>query len=98
MNYSTKEHMFAGFNFIDSANGRWGTIAAKELAQVYGIPRVPILNTHFKMPETVDELLEMVNGNSVIDGFPREGFVFRSLDGKKSFKAVSNEFLVKYHG
>ena len=28
----------------------------------------------------------------------REGIVFRSLDGKKSFKAVDNEFLVKYHG
>ena len=27
-----------------------------------------------------------------------EGLVFRSLDGKLSFKAVSNKFLEKYHG
>ena len=27
----------------------------------------------------------------------REGLVFRSTDGVKSFKAVSNEFLLKYH-
>ena len=26
------------------------------------------------------------------------GIVFRSQDGTKSFKAVSNEFLAKYHG
>ena len=27
----------------------------------------------------------------------REGLVFRSLDGTKSFKAVDNNFLIKYH-
>ena len=27
----------------------------------------------------------------------REGIVFRSKDGSKSFKAVSNEYLLKYH-
>ena len=96
--YSLKdERKFAGFNFIDSVNGRWGSVEAKELAEKYGIPWVPILDTDFKMPETVDELLEMATGNSVIDGLPREGFVFRSSDGVKSFKAVSNEFLLKYH-
>lgn len=28
----------------------------------------------------------------------REGLVFRSVDGVNSFKAVDNNFLVKYHG
>ena len=28
----------------------------------------------------------------------REGSVLRTNDGKQSFKAVSNEFLLKYHG
>jgi hypothetical protein len=27
----------------------------------------------------------------------REGLVFRDRNGEKSFKAVSNEFLLKYH-
>ena len=35
---------------------------------------------------------------SEIDGEMREGLVFRSRDGKLSFKAVSNKFLEKYHG
>lgn len=28
----------------------------------------------------------------------REGLVFRTLDGIRSFKAVDNGFLIKYHG
>jgi len=49
------------------------------------------------LPETVAELLDIATGKSVIDGGDREGLVFRSLDGVSSFKAVSNEFLAKYH-
>ena len=30
-------------------------------------------------------------------GGMREGLVFRNVDGAKSFKAVLNEFLMKYH-
>jgi len=37
-------------------------------------------------------------GASEINGGMREGIVFRSQGGVKSFKAVSNEFLLKYHG
>ena len=49
------------------------------------------------MPDTVDELLAIATGISKVDGGMREGLVFRSADGVKSFKAVSNEFLMKYH-
>ena len=50
-----------------------------------------------KEPYTVDELLEIATDKSAIDGEMREGLVFRSTDGVQSFKAVSNEFLLKYH-
>lgn len=93
--YSLKERELAVFNFIDSKNGRWNS--AKAAKYLYQFQFVPVLSEHFKMPETVDELLEMANGNSFVDGKPREGFVFRSLDGRKSFKVVSNEYLLKYH-
>ena len=46
-----------------------------------------------------DELREFVNSKkSVIDNEMREGIVFRSLDGVRSFKCVSPEYLLKYHG
>ena len=95
--YSIDHKDFAAFNLIDSKRGRWNSCEAKEWLSQFGIPFVPILNDSFEMPDTVDELLEFVNGNSVLDGKPREGMVFRSLDGVKSFKAVSNTYLLKYH-
>ena len=53
--------------------------------------------TGFVLPDTVDELLDIATGESVLDGGMREGLVFRSQDGVKSFKVVSNEFLLKFH-
>ena len=69
-----------------------------EILSKYGIPCVPIVDEHFKIPTTCDELLNIATGKSVLDGGMREGLVFRSEDGVRSFKAVSNEFLLKYHG
>lgn len=51
----------------------------------------------FVLLDTIEESLEMAFGKSVIDGGMREGIVFRSQDGSRSFKAVSNDFLLKYH-
>lgn len=95
--YSLKDHDFVGFNFITSASGRWNSVDAKNLMNGFGIPWVPIVDEHFVLPDTVDELLTIATDKSVIDGGMREGLVFRSQDGAKSFKAVSNEFLMKYH-
>ena len=95
--YGLKEHDFAGFNLIFSDRGRLNSIEAKEILAEYGIPWVPIVDEHFVLPDTVEELLTIATDKSVIDGGMREGLVFRSVDGAKSFKAVSNEFLMKYH-
>ena len=96
------------FNFI-TPEGRWNTLAMKSLLEnEYGIPCVPIVMNNFRFcepigddplePLTVDTLLALVDGKSQLDGLPREGFVLRSQDGTKSFKAVSNSYLLKYHG
>ena len=95
--YSTKNHDLAVFNLITSDQGRINTLEMKRILDRYNIPCVPIVNDHFVLPDTVEELLTMATGNSVIDGKPREGLVFRYKDGTKSFKAVSNEFLEKFH-
>ena len=95
--YSLKEHNFMGFNFITSAEGRWDSKRASKLMMKYGIPWVPIVDENFILPDTVDELLAIATGDSVIDGKMREGLVFRSQDGVQSFKAVSNEFLLRFH-
>lgn len=96
--YGVKDHDFRGFNFITSKDGRWNSERAAALLATYNIPWVPIIDEHFILPDTVEELLAIATDKSVIDGGMREGLVFRSQDGSQSFKAVSNEFLLKYHG
>ena len=95
--YSKKDHDFMAFNLIMSHTGRWNTVDMEELLKKYNIPCVPIVDNNFILPDTVDELLDYATGNSVVDGKMREGIVFRAPDGIQSFKAVSNEFLLKYH-
>lgn len=96
--YHAPEHDFMAFNFITSKDGRWGTEEMVDLLQKHiGIPCVPVLNTNFILPDTVEELLAYATAESVCDHGLREGIVFRSKDGSKSFKAVSNEYLLKYH-
>jgi hypothetical protein len=67
----------------------------KETMKVLGLETVPVLETHFHLPETIDELLKMADSKSVLNSnFDREGIVIRSLDRKISFKVISNKFLL----
>lgn len=95
--YGLEGHDFMAFNLITNDKGRWGTKAMINELNNYDIPCVPIVNDSYVLPDTVDELLEYATGESLIDGKMREGIVFRSEDGSMSFKAVSNQFLLKYH-
>ena len=98
--YSIEGHDFAAFNLIYSSRGRVGTKEMVGTMLEYGIPSVPIIEDEMKINqfENVDAILEYAEGESQLDCKPREGIVFRTLDGTKSFKAVSNSFLLKYHG
>jgi len=48
--------------------------------------------------KTIDELLLIAEGKSVIGNVEREGLVIRSVDGKISFKVISNKFLLNKKG
>lgn len=100
--YGLKDHDLAVFNVIvgykTGGTKRLNPREMTDLMSDYGVPCVPIVDEHFILPDTVEELLEIATDKSAIDGGMREGLVFRSVDGVKSFKAVSNEFLIKYHG
>lgn len=96
--YGMKDHDFRAFNLIFSDRGRLGSIEGKWILDNHNIPWVPILDEHFIMPDTIDELRDYVNSTkSEIDGGMREGIVFRAPDGGRSFKCVSPEFIIKYH-
>ena len=93
------EHYFMAFNFITSKDGRWNSAKMKELLERrMGIPCVPILDEHYILPDTIEELRAYVDSEkSILDGDIREGIVFRSQDGVCSFKCVSPNYLLKYH-
>ena len=98
--YDIQGHDFRAFNLIDSVIGRWNSVEMQELLEIkYDIPCVPILDSAFVMPDTVEELRDYVNSMpSVINNKMKEGIVFRTQDGIQSFKCVSPEYLLKYHG
>lgn len=100
--YNMKDHDMAIFNIIyvfkDGHQERLNPIKGKDCAAVYDLPYVPVLG-QFKLPDNCDDMIALAaSENSKIDGGMREGLVCRSLDGVQSFKAVSREYLVKYHG
>jgi len=97
--YHMTEHNFMAFNLISSKNGRENSLIMKDiLEKENGIPCVPIVADSYTLPGTLEELREFVDSDtSVIDGEIREGIVFRSTDGSRSFKCVSPTYLMKYH-
>jgi len=69
-----------------------------ELMQHTGLQHVPVLDMAFQLPETIDQLLVMAEGMSVLSPdhslTAREGLVIRSADRRISFKVISNQFLL----
>lgn len=100
--YSLKEHVFEVFNVVlgykDGTTKRLNPIEMQELMKRFGVPTVPIVAEYVKLPSSCQEILDMAGGEAAIYGGMREGIVFRNYDATKSFKAVDNEFLAKYHG
>lgn len=93
-----KEDDFYAFNFIDSKNGRWGSIEAKDYLSAYGIKWVPVLGI-VNLPNNMKEMKEFANGKSALNpNVLREGIVYRSLDGVQSFKNVDPIYLLKHNG
>lgn len=84
------------FNLI-YPSGRLGSIEAKDIIEQHGMKFVPIIQTSFVLPDSVQEVLDAAHGQSAIGGTLREGIVFRSKDGKQSFKAVDPLFLLQYN-
>lgn len=93
--YKVKEPDLYVFNLI-TPSGRLGSLEAKRVCENGGLKFVPIVDTNYILPDTVSEVLSYANGQSIVGDTLREGIVFRSLDGKNSFKAVDPLFLLKY--
>lgn len=78
---------------------RVGTIKMTYFCDDNNLEHVPIITTGYKLPNTMEEMKLEADGFSTINKkVKREGFVYRTEDGKKSFKNVSREYLLKHNG
>jgi len=95
--YKVTEPDLYVFNLI-YPSGRVGSVEAKKIVGEYGLKFVPIIDESVNIKGmSVAEVLDYATGKSQLYDTLREGIVFRSLDGKQSFKAVSPEFLIKHN-
>ena len=87
---------FYAFNlYIDGE--RIGTEELELFCKEYHLNCVPIVDYRHKLPKTMEEMKLEADGFSRLNNVvKREGFVYRSLDGKQSFKNVSREYLLKH--
>lgn len=67
------------------------------ICEELGIKQVHVLDRKYKLSEfnTIEDLLEFADGPSMNLDTKREGLVFKSVDGTKSFKVISNKWLLK---
>jgi RNA ligase (TIGR02306 family) len=57
---------------------------------------VPVINYDYKLPPIIEEILSYAEAKSrLYEGVEREGIVIRNRDKSISFKAISNNFLLK---
>jgi RNA ligase (TIGR02306 family) len=94
--YKIKGHtvkFFSGFNIDKFEYLELSSL--KYITEKLGVDMVPILNTDFKLPNLIDEMILISDGKSKLNSnFDREGIVVRSLDKSVSFKVISNKFLL----
>ena len=58
---------------------------------------VPILDTKYMLPKTMEEIKVVSDGKSVVNpNVMREGIVFRDPTTDLSFKSVSRDYMLKH--
>ncbi len=96
--YKLKENELFVFNLIVDGV-RLGAVDMAKFCEQNGLKNVPITDTEYVLPKTMEEMKLEADGYSEINPkVKREGFVYRSVDGQQSFKNVSREYLLKHNG
>lgn len=92
------------FSICDLTNSQYLNYRAFSLiVKDLGLQTVPIINDHFELNHTVDQLVELSKGKSQLADIYREGIVIRALMettdpdiGRLSFKVLNPDYLLKY--
>lgn len=97
--YGLNANDFYVFDVYDIAAGRYLNPTERlELIEAMGLKHVPVLNSSTPCMPTVDGNLALADGKSRLANTAREGIVFKEINGGMTFKAVSNDYLLKQKG
>lgn len=67
-----------------------------QIVEALGLKHVPVLETRKFDFNTLEEALAYAEGPSLNPQTAREGVVFKAVDGSRSFKIISNSYLLKH--
>ena len=96
--YKLKGTHFYVYDIYDIAEGKYfEPIDRRVFCKMYAINHVPVMHANTELLTSVDSLLTLAEGKSVMGmiGCEREGLVFKCNDKEVSFKAISNRYLLK---
>lgn len=93
--YKLTQFEFHIFDVYDIREGKY-LLPAERRAMLddLGLIHAPVIETEFVLT-TVPEMIKMADGLSALYETLREGLVFKQIDGDMTFKAISNEYLIK---
>jgi hypothetical protein len=94
--YKVKGYDFYAFNLISSSR-KTSSLLAEGILECEGIKFVPLIDSKFKLKETIDEMVEYSKGKSKLYDTQREGIVVRNYDENISFKVINPDFLLKHN-
>ena len=94
-NYKLGLEFFA-FDVYKVGEGYLEAFERHDLIEKLGMKHVPIMSTLHRLTDSADALLQQADGKSTIADCKREGFVYKSHQSDKTFKVVSNAWLLKY--
>jgi RNA ligase (TIGR02306 family) len=97
--YNLEELELHLFNIFDiDAHAYYSKDALINIAEELDMKVAPVMYNKITLPDTVEELLKMVEGKSYLNNkTEREGSVFVSINSPEriSFKVISNKYLLK---
>lgn len=99
--YKIKGQKFYIFDIYDIAAGRYYTPAERsKFVKETGLAHVPVMDNGGLLQDvSMEKILLGAESKSMLNAqTEREGLVFKREDGKASFKAISNRFLLKSGG
>jgi len=99
--YGLTEHKLFVFKIWNIDKQRYYTpVERKQFCEWYELTEVPVIDKEFTVDhntQTIQDILDIANSKSVLNDTMREGLIFNNVDHPHiHFKAINNEWLLKY--